>query len=338
MTRSILIVWNGPPNGTSANLFQVLGNFLAERFDVYESSNSVVEGGPTAKFANFIKCNVQRIGKLLRSDILVVHSYSALSLPTMVLARGLNRKVIVMHWDVYPTSIDGKRLRGGFRRVVDWIEWIATRLATTVVVPTDDFRPFVHHRNIVVIPLWPSTPNIPPDTCIAQREPEESIRIAFTGQDGPTRGLADAFETLAEHGDTQFEVHIFGSSSSISDRYKPAPNMRLIDRGKLDRGRLLSELRSMDFGLISLNPRLDQPGFPSKVFDYVAADLPVIYFGRPLSAFVALLERTGVGMKLGQQPLDWVMLRKEFRARWACAKPAFEAETRLEWSKVEKIL
>lgn len=338
MTKTVLIIWNGPPTGTSANLFRALSVFLAERFDVLESANTLTDGGPLAKLAHHIRCNARRLGALRRCDTVVVHSYAALSLPTVILARLLNRKVIVMHWDVYPTSIDGKRLGGRLRRLFDKIEWLTTRIATTIVIPSEDFRPFVHHRNLVVMPLWPSLP-LGQSPARAARPPSAGpIRLAFAGQAGPTRGLADTFNALAAHRDTQFEVHLFGVAAVPYDQLKPAPNLRVIARGRVDREQLTAEFDAMDFGLISLNPHLDQPGFPSKVFDYVAADLPVVYFGRTLEAFVSLLERTGVGVRIEPTPVDWTMLRSDATARWARAKSSFEAETRLEWSRIEKIL
>lgn len=338
MTKTVLIIWNGPPTGTSANLFRALSAFLAKRFEVLESANTLKDGGPLTKLANHIQCNARHLGALRRCDTVVVHSYAALSFPTIVMARLLTRKVIVIHWDVYPTSIDAKRVGGRLRRIFDKIEWLTTRIATTIVIPSEDFRPFITHRNLVVMPLWPSLPLDQSPARTARSLSAGPIRLAFAGQTGPTRGLADTFNVLAAHRDTQFEVHLFGVATVSDDHLKLAPNLRVIARGRLDREQLATEFSAMDFGLISLNPHLDQPGFPSKVFDYVAADLPVVYFGRPLNAFVSLLERTGVGVRIERKPVDWAVLRSDAAARWSQAKLAFEAETRLEWSRIEKIL
>ena len=61
---------------------------------------------------------------------------------------------------------------------------------------------------------------------------------------------------------------------------------------------LKAELLKSDAGLICLSPDLDTPGFPSKIFDYVKAGLPSLYFGPSLEAYISILETSGVGINV----------------------------------------
>lgn len=335
--RRILVVWSGPISGTSANLFRALSDKLGEFHHVVTAPNDSVTGGALHKLANTFWCNARRTPKIIWADTIIVHSYAALSLPSILLARGLGRKVVVIHWDAYPITVAGQPLGGRLRALFDRIEKYTVGLATRVIIPSEDFRPFVQHRDLRVLPLWPST---------TIREKEERpakmtdapVRLAFTGQAGLTRGLRHAIVRLSQEAPQKFELNIYGPTRAEAEWSCLARNVEVVDHGNLSQDELSAELVSMDFGLISLHPDLGQPGFPSKVFDYVAAGLPVIYAGRSLPGFCEILETSGIGMALTNQAVDWTRTTLTMHENFASSLSDFLLQTSLSADKLKQIV
>ena len=209
------------------------------------------------------------------------------------------------------------------------------KLASRVVIPSEDFTHFVSHLGLRVMPLWPSLP-LGLTKPRPQRVAGQPIRLAFVGQAGLTRGLPEAIKRLAQQAPTQFELHIFSQNPPEPEWSGLAPNVAVIGRGYLSRDALLAALDDMDFGLISLHPGMGQPGFPSKIFDYVAVGLPIVYTGRPLPAFEALIERTGVGISLRDVAIDWEAVSQRMTTAMPDSVRAFGAETELTIEKLER--
>jgi hypothetical protein len=332
---NIVLVWNGPPTGTSANLFKALGSFLAERHKVVEAPNDVFPASWVGKRWHMIRRDVKRWPEIMKCDVVLLHSYVALAFPSILLAWVLRKRIVIVHWDVYPITVNGARLGGRGRALFDWLERLAVRFASRVVLPSEDYLPFVRHRDIRILPLWPSLP-IEPASAQPVRAKGDPIRFAFVGQAHRTRGLPEAILRLGREAPTKFEVHIFSPDPIDPAWAELSPNVAVTGHAYRARKALLRELRDMDFGLISLHPGLGQPGFPSKVFDYVAAGLPVVYIGRPLHAFEQLLLRTGVGFVLGEASADWFDLRNAAHRRIPAAVLAFRAETDLTHAAIEQ--
>jgi hypothetical protein len=335
--HKILVIWSGPSNGTSANLFKELVKGLQTRHIVHTAPNGTVPGSRAKKILNHILCDLRRWPKVFSSDTVILHSYSALSLPTVLLARLLNRRIVVIQWDTYPITVDGKTLGGFYRKTFDRLELFLVGISTRIVIPSEDFRAFVRHHDMSVMPLWPSVPLGRVSVRAVPAEGQQ-IRLAFVGQAGLTRGLPQAVARLGRETSARLELHIFSPKPPEEGLSDIAPNVRVVPRGYLGRSELLSALEEMDFGLISLHPGMGQPGFPSKTFDYVAAGLPVVYTGRPLPAFAALLERTGVGFALGGAAVDWPTTLQKTKSSMPEAVRAFAAETELNPETLDRVI
>ena len=336
-SRRILVVWTGPETGTCAVLFKALRDVLARHHQVLSGPTGVVQGTKMRKRANLLACEVRRWPQIIKSEAIILHSYVALSLPTVLLAWVLRKRIIMVMWDTYPITVNGQRLGGRFRRLFDSIEQFAVKLATRVVIPTEDFAGFITHPDVRVMPLWPSLP-LGQTVPRRQRSADQPVRLAFVGQAGLTRGLPEAILRLAKQAPTRFELHIFSPHPPEPEWSSLAPNVTVFGRGYLTRDVLLAALDDMDFGLISLHPGMGQPGFPSKTFDYLASGLPVIYTGRPLPAFEALIERTGVGIPLRDAEIQWDKVLQQMAVSMPEAVRAFAEETELTIEKLEQAL
>jgi len=337
MNRRVLIICNSSETGTFLNLLSTLRDALA----VNNSAEIVVQkelgGNRIVRFGRLLAREIKRIPKLLWCDTVVFHSVVWVHFPSIILSYVLRRRIVLIHWDVYPVTIDGKSLSGSSSKLYERLERFLGRLSTRIVIPSEDFLAFFQHPCLRIMPLWPSVPlgRVSGRSIPAEGQP---IRLAFVGQAGLSRGLPQAVARLGRETSARFELHIFSPKPPEEGLSDIAPNLRVVPRGYLGRSELLAALDEMDFGLISLHPGMGQPGFPSKTFDYVAAGLPVIYTGRPLPAFAALLARTGVGFALGEAAVDWPATLQKTRSRMPEAVQAFAAETELDPETLDQVI
>lgn len=332
MKRAV-IIWSGPENGTSANLFKALESELSKFIVTVESPTPLSGGGTLAKLITNVRANLARLPAISGADCIVVHSYASLSMLSIVAARILGKKVFVFNWDVYPTTISGIRRGGLLRRIADELEGLALGLATCVIIPSSDFRTYVTHRNLVELPLWPSLAVQP----FEGAKSTDVIKIAFAGQADPTRGLDKAIRHICERSKANLQFHIFSSGHRLPvDPVVDKSRCEIIYYDPMSREMVQKTLANMNFGLISLHPELDQPGYPSKVFDYIAANVPILYFGRPLDAFTDAIEESKIGVVLRGD----VDLNETYRAamsNWVERRDMFLDLVRLDGNKLRRI-
>lgn len=294
----LLVIIHGPREGTSARLFLELSRALSRtkavksRF-VYSRADNVF-----AKLIDFAICNLRSISDLIWADHVITHVVLVSSAPLLILAKAMGKKITVFQWDVYPSSVGGVPYQNTVKHTLGAkLENAIIRLCTKVVVPSDDFIPFADVSKVAVLPLWPSSDRAE----LAQRptEPlEKTVKIVFAGQVNRLRGLDAAIARLSVASE-QIELYVATPSSNRSRlQGLSAENVRIFHVGMLDEDGLVTLLSQMHFGLVCLHPDMDQPGFPSKTFDYVSAGLPILYHGPALPSYVRLLEETGVGAVL----------------------------------------
>lgn len=324
----LLVIYSGSDEGNSATLFRELGRVASDSMQVRYSPNTLLKGNSLGKLWNNLVENVSRAPQIVWADGIVVHNYVALSTLSILFARLLRKKVIVVNWDIYPSSINGARQSGKFRMLADCLENAVIRLATRVVIPTEDFRPHLSHPHVTVVPLWPTAR--PLDNL--STPPYTTIKIAFAGQVDVTRGLSRAIETIARSSNAALEFHVFSSGARLKDVSIPA-NCQIVYYPHLSRGQVLDLISEMHFGLVSLHEGLDHPGYPSKTFDYLSANLPILYFGRRMAAFCASIENFKVGhvYRVGD---DLRQLHADMRIGWKDNRDAFLAYTELTQDKI----
>lgn len=332
--KSALIVWSGADTGTSANLFKALEKALSQHIKTVTSSNPLIKGNPLAKLLVNVRANIARIPLILRSDCLIVHSYASLSFISIIAARLARKRVYVFNWDVYPTTINGVGASGFFRKLADKIEPMAVKLATHVVIPTSDFLPFVAHSNLAEMSLWPSIEQRP----FKGPQGTNVLKVAFAGQIHRTRGLPEAISAISAISRHRVEFHIFSSGQKLTDEETAGlQHSDLIYYDYMPRESLQEKLGEMNFGLISLHPKFDQPGYPSKVFDYIAANLPVLYFGRPLPAFTKVIEDAGVGSVVGRSEADLASEYERIIQDWPQHRDAYISMVSLSEQKLMSV-
>lgn len=334
--KKVVVIFNGSKDSTSGKLFTRLSEFISS----YQSCELLSNKNTKMNFANFLATlitNLLRIRKLHGCDTLILHCYAVFSLPLLFAAVLLKKRVVLFRWDIYPTSIDGVLTNNSkIRTLFDKIENQISKFATVTVVPSDDFRPFVEEKNVKVMPIWPNNDFVVP---VKARHPyNNEIKVCFVGQVNDLRGVDSAIEHLLSIYKGKIQLHLF-SSDNVPKKLKNMSPLRLevVQHGFLDALNLKTELLKMHFGLVCLNAKLDQPGFPSKTFEYVSVGLSVLYFGRDLPAYTSLLEQSRLGINITY--MDSLSLDEIYNSDSPAASVrSFLEKTELSWDSVNEII
>jgi hypothetical protein len=241
------------------------------------------------KIGAILKFELTNIGRILRADVVVMHTPLSLSLGSIVMARLLGRRVLLVVWDLYPES---SVVTGTFRNpllicLYDLTERASLRLAHSVFVPSRDYAAhpkLAGLRDVHFLPIWP----------IAERQPVraralhegEPIRIGFAGQVTVMQNVPAAIGDIAERlSERKIEFHLFGSDTVPAEIAELAERrrgqLRIIPRGYLEGDVFQHALAALDAGLVAIDPAFTLPAFPSKTTAYVSSGLPVIFRGPP---------------------------------------------------------
>jgi len=336
--RRLLFITLGASTGTSAHLFSELSNFLSEDHECRGISINLPGASLLKRSLAILASNLRHIRDVVWAQVVIVHVPSALSLPLLIAARVLGRKLVIFQWDIYPTTLAGRQYVTSLpRRFAHQMERICLKLADVTVLPSEDFRAAAQARDPVIFPLWPqSTLLLQPVRAVPAAD--QVFHIAFAGQINELRGLRECVAHLRERSRDRLVLHIF-SSDPVGNMPQDDGMLHIEQYGRLPREELQARLRQMHFGLVSLNPRLDQPGFPSKTFDYLVAGLPVLYFGKPLPAFTGDLEKFGVGVDItASDHIEFGTLYRNMIERLEEGRRDYLAHTRLDRERLKPLL
>lgn len=277
MTRRVVIQSKAADGTNEANLATTIAAALAPEFDVKRIGHT-----PGALI------------DVMRSDLLIVHSSTRFSLVAIVLAKFLRRPITAVVWDLYPVTISGRRYDNRLgRKLADVLERLALWMADHLVVQTEDFRASPALARAQVIPFW-YVPSDPATKESAGEDDDDLLEFAFAGQINRTRGLEETVVDLDQRLSEPASLHIY--SRDPFDPPKDLKRLQVHHHGPLAKDDVVSALQRHDVGLISLNPGFDGPAFPSKSLDYLAAGLPIIYFGPALPHFSNSLTAAGCGV------------------------------------------
>lgn len=258
--------------------------------------------GVPAKLRVLITTELRNALRIVRSDVLVVHSALSLSLVSILLARALGRPVVGFVWDLYPEST---RIMGNIRNpfllaMYSILERCARAALSTVIISSEDYRPYLgrdRHRAIV-LPLWPCDP-VRPVSPLNECN-KGVVRIVFAGQLNAIRGLQSGIRSVVDlWPESVVEVHVFsrdsvpGASNLMDDA---GGRLAIVEHGFVPPDQLQATIQSMDLGWVCLDPDFELPAFPSKVMAYLCAGLPILYTGPEMDALEAWIESNQFGL------------------------------------------
>jgi len=237
----------------------------------------------------------------------VYHFHDPELIPAGILLRALGKRVLYdVHEDVAADILDKQYLprwiRGALARIVDVGERLAARGLSGVVAATPAIaRRFPAARSVVVqnfpLPSEVAPTNGPP---YGRRSPV----VAYVGLISELRG---AFEMVRAVGEVPAQQRV---RLVLAGRFEPALEARVralqgwrqVDyRGVLSRAGVRQAFAEARLGLVLFHPRPNHvESQPNKLFEYMAAGLPVVASRFPL--WQQIVEGTGCGLVV--DPLD----------------------------------
>ncbi len=196
------------------------------------------------------------------SDVIIIHSPFVRSLVQIAFAKLMRKTVVALVWDRYPVIVNGRRYdRRLLRRVADFAEVIALKLADRHLVPSRDFLSDPSFGNAQYVPLWYPPECYPIDTTSSGLESRNELRILFAGQINETRGVEDSLNDLSRTLPGPFRL-LIASHNRITSELLTDDRVSYV--GPQSKDALVKLARTCDFGLISLAPGFDLPVFLQK--------------------------------------------------------------------------
>jgi hypothetical protein len=235
------------------------------------------------------------IVQLFRSRVIVVHSPFLHAFPLIILGRLLGAELWAFAWDFYPVKLAGHRYDQRLtRKVADLIEIMMLKLCKRIYVPSEDFlsvKIFVRAKVVRMLPKFDTNPVLK----FPKVDSSSPLKFIFSGQINKTRGIDEVLSVLINKCNKDFKLFIASNDIPPGNVFDH-PNVIFL--GKLTPKELDYYYGICDLGLVSLSKSFEGPAFPSKTFEYVLHGLPVVYHGPKLSAFLTMLESSGIGISL----------------------------------------
>lgn len=250
-----------------------------------------------------------------RHDLVMCSTAPPVVLAWLVsLAARLRGARFVYHcMDLHPEIgvLSGEFANPAVRRLLARMELSACRRAWRIIVLSEDMRQSVLHRDpgledrLVVltnfeIPDHDSDPGTAQSPLAAARGP---LRIVFAGNLGRFQGLEAISAAMLgdEPGLDHLQLVLMGEGAAkqaVAALVRAAPPERrerivLLPHGSPAQARAL--LRTADFGLVSLTPRVARYAFPSKTATYLSEGLPLLVRVERDSGLADLVRRHEVG-------------------------------------------
>ena len=165
------------------------------------------------------------------------------------------------------------------RHVLSWsyagLEAIAGRLFEGIITSTPEIADRYPTHKTVAIRNFPAIEEFsaPSPVPFAKREPV----VAYIGAVTEARGVREMVEAVGELKDLGARLHLGGSffPASLRSEIEGAPNV--VVHGYLGRKDVVAVLGSARAGLVLLHPTPQYTtAYPTKLFEYMAAGLPVV--------------------------------------------------------------
>lgn len=227
----------------------------------------------------------------LQPDLIHCHDFD--TLPAGLLWGRLHRKPVVYDAHEYYADLCKPRLHGWsgdlLYRLIRWAELIGARLSSAVVTVDHNLARIYQARNprVLVVGHYPSLSLVSSPAPVFSH-PE--INLLYMGRLSQDRGLRlylDLLQALGDHG-ISARLHLAGvftpeSEREICEQRADQLGDCLVYHGWVAYDRVPELLKIADIGLVILSP---EPRYiaslPVKLFEYMAAGLPVIASDFPM--------------------------------------------------------
>ncbi|TDD99631.1 glycosyltransferase family 4 protein [Flavobacterium cellulosilyticum] len=110
--------------------------------------------------------------------------------------------------------------------------------------------------------------------------PDEPIKLFYAGLLGIAQGIFELCQKI-DLQNLNMELHIFGDGaekSQIEEFIQQNPQKKIVFHDMVERDKLHESLKKFDIAIVPLKKRI-YGSVPSKIFEYSALGLPILYFG-----------------------------------------------------------
>lgn len=197
----------------------------------------------------------------------------------------LKRKKIILNVsDLWPlAAIELKALKANSisHKISLFFEQFIYKKATLILGQSNEIISHIHQQ----FPekechLYRNYPNHQLDDFEVKTSKNETIKLFYAGLLGVAQGVLEVCEKINLEL-LNIEFHIFGEGAEkvqIENYIKKNPSKKIIFHGMLERSDLITKLTSFDVALVPLKTRI-VGSVPSKIFEYSALGIPILYFG-----------------------------------------------------------
>jgi glycosyltransferase involved in cell wall biosynthesis len=264
-------------------------------------------GAPaSSRLARVFRTPFTALRKVLELRPALIHFHDPELLPVGLVLRLLGYSVIYdVHEDVPRQVLDKYWLPTAVRRPVSWamsaLEWLAGRAFTAIVVATPTIARRFPVGKTVTIQNFPQLSEFLPGSLPHSQRP---MHFVYTGALARIRGAGEMVHAAGCITNKAIRLQFAGAfrPAHLQAELATLPGWAQVNfHGWVSRpqvARLLGQARA---GLVVLHPtRSYVNAFPIKMFEYMAAGLPVIASDFPL--WRSIISRTGCGLLV--DPLD----------------------------------
>jgi hypothetical protein len=238
----------------------------------------------------------------LKADVYHIHDPELLFIALILRAAG-RRVIYDIHEDLPRTILYKRYIPRHLRKPLMWtveiFENLSARLMSGLVTatPTINKRFTAIHRQTAVINNFPLLDELVPRADVAWDE--RKIAVAYIGGISEERGIREmlsSVDLLPESLDARFELAGRFSPPNLQREMSARPEWKHVNwHGMIDREGIRALLGRVRVGLVVLHPEQNfVVSQPIKLFEYMAAGIPVIASDFPL--WRSIIEKAGCGI------------------------------------------
>ncbi|MGQ3099496.1 MAG: glycosyltransferase family 4 protein [Sphingopyxis solisilvae] len=280
---------------------------LGDEVDAVDGYRVVDTGPRLHRLARMTLGGWRMFRAVARARPRVAHFHDPELLPWAILLRLYGIKVV---YDVHEDVPQQVKHNPGLPKIARWLlppfvslaEWIGSRLINGHVAPTTTIMDRFPPSNTVLVRNYPLLKELFVPNALAMRE--RPLDIAYVGSISEVRNIYGMMEAVARLPHSEARLRLIGTFA-IEDTERRARAMpewaRVQFDGWASRHEVAAVLGSVRMGLVVLKPvEHEMLTLPIKLFEYMAAGLPVIATDCPLWRTIV----AGAGCGLLVDPLD----------------------------------
>ncbi len=264
-----------------------------------------------------------------KSGAQICHFHDPELLPVGVLLRLLGRKVIYDVHEDMPLQILNKPwlspwLRRPLAQAGALTEWLATRLLfSAVVAATPPIARRFAKRSTVTVQNFPEI-ETSENKADAPPLADRTDCAVYIGVLDANRGILEIVRAIGLSQKAKAKLVLGGkfSGDGFEEECRALPSWPRVEfRGWLDRGQVETALAEAKVGLVTLRPIPNYiESYPTKLFEYMAAGVPVVASDFPL--WRSIVEGAGCGLLVNPlnpkeiaEAIDWLIDHPEEAAK-----------------------